>query len=48
MTLQFDFSGRSIVVTGAATGIGAALASFFVDAAADVTVADVRGTKRGT
>jgi 3-oxoacyl-[acyl-carrier protein] reductase len=41
MTLRFDFTGRSVVVTGGAAGIGAAVAEFFADAGADVTVADV-------
>jgi 3-oxoacyl-[acyl-carrier protein] reductase len=41
MTLRFDFTGRSVVVTGGAAGIGAAVVEFFADAGADVTVADV-------
>ena len=42
MTISFDFSGRSVVVTGGSDGIGAALARFFSIAGGDVTVADVR------
>ncbi|PYE12445.1 3-oxoacyl-[acyl-carrier protein] reductase [Williamsia limnetica] len=40
MTLSFDFSGRTVLVTGAAQGIGKALADHFVGAAARVVVAD--------
>jgi 3-oxoacyl-[acyl-carrier protein] reductase len=39
MTLLFDFTDRSVVVTGGAAGIGAAVVEFFVGA--DVTVADI-------
>ena len=41
MTLQFDFSGRTVVVTGGARGIGRALSQFFADAGATLAVADV-------
>jgi NAD(P)-dependent dehydrogenase (short-subunit alcohol dehydrogenase family) len=37
------FAGRSVVVTGAASGIGAATASLFAAEGADVTGLDVRG-----
>jgi len=41
VTLQFDFSGRTVVVTGGARGIGRALSQFFADAGATLAVADV-------
>ena len=33
MTLLFDFTGRSVVVTGGAAGIGAAVVELFVTGA---------------
>jgi 3-oxoacyl-[acyl-carrier protein] reductase len=39
-TLTFDFSGRSVIVTGAARGIGLELSRFFTDAGADVAMID--------
>ena len=39
--LVFDFSGRTVLVTGAAHGIGRALARFFGAARATVVLADV-------
>lgn len=39
----FDFSGRTVVVTGAARGIGRAIAEGFVTAAAQVFVLDYDG-----
>jgi 3-oxoacyl-[acyl-carrier protein] reductase len=41
VSLAFDFSGRSVIVTGGARGIGLALSRFFADAGADLAVADV-------
>ena len=41
MSLSFDFSGRTVVVTGGARGIGLALSQFFADAGATLCMADV-------
>ena len=38
---RFDVAGRSVIVTGAARGIGRAIASTFVEAGAHVTLADI-------
>ena len=39
----FDLSGRVAVITGAASGLGRAIASGFVDAGADLALADIAG-----
>jgi 3-oxoacyl-[acyl-carrier protein] reductase len=41
VNLAFDFTGRTVVVTGGARGIGRALSQFFADAGATLAVADV-------
>ena len=38
---MIDFNGKTVVVTGAASGIGAACASAFIDASANVILADI-------
>ena len=43
MSLSFDFTGRTVIVTGAARGIGLALSRFFADAGATLAMADVDG-----
>jgi 3-oxoacyl-[acyl-carrier protein] reductase len=40
-TLTFNFSGRTVIVTGAARGIGAELVAFFRTAEADVVAVDL-------
>jgi 3-oxoacyl-[acyl-carrier protein] reductase len=40
-TLTFNFSGRTVIVTGAAYGIGAELVAFFRAAGADVVAVDL-------
>ena len=41
MSVRFDFSGRTIVVTGAAAGIGRALTTFFTRAGGRVVAVDL-------
>ena len=41
MSITFDFSGRTVLVTGGARGIGRALSQFFAEAGATLAVADV-------
>ncbi len=43
MTISFDFSGRTVAVTGGAQGIGLSLARFFDLAGARVVVLDLAG-----
>ena len=40
-TLTFNFSGRTVIITGAAHGIGAELVTFFRAASADVVAVDL-------
>ena len=39
--IRWDFTGRSVIVTGAAQGIGLELATFFSSAGADVVAVDL-------
>ena len=41
MSASFDFTGRPVIVTGGARGIGLALSRFFAEAGAAICVADV-------
>ncbi len=41
MSISFDFTGRTVLVTGGARGIGRGLSDFFADAGATLAVADV-------
>jgi 3-oxoacyl-[acyl-carrier protein] reductase len=43
--LSFDFSGQSVIVTGAARGIGLAIAQFFKDAGATIYMVDMDQTE---
>ena len=41
MTSPFDYTGRIVLVTGAATGMGAETAALLVDAGAEVHALDI-------
>ena len=41
MSTAFDFTGRTVIVTGAANGIGLALSQFFAEAGATICMADI-------
>ena len=41
---RFDFTGRSVLVTGGSGGIGGAFARGFRDAGADVTITGTRAS----
>ncbi|MDI1290172.1 MAG: SDR family NAD(P)-dependent oxidoreductase, partial [bacterium] len=45
MTLQFDLSGRRVLITGAGQGVGRGLADAFAAAGATVLVNDLRGDR---
>jgi 3-oxoacyl-[acyl-carrier protein] reductase len=41
VSITYDFTGRTVIVTGGARGIGLAVSTFFADAGAVLAVADV-------
>jgi 2,3-dihydroxy-2,3-dihydro-p-cumate dehydrogenase len=45
--MTFDFVGQTVVVTGAASGIGAVIARHFADAGAHLVLSDVDETRLG-
>jgi 2,3-dihydroxy-2,3-dihydro-p-cumate dehydrogenase len=45
--MTFDFNGQTVVVTGAASGIGAVIARHFADAGAHLVLSDVDGERLG-
>lgn len=45
LSKAIDFSGRAVIVTGAASGIGLACARAFAEAGADVVMADINDAK---
>jgi 3-oxoacyl-[acyl-carrier protein] reductase len=44
VSISFDFTGRTVLVTGGARGIGRALSEFFAASGATVAIADVDAT----
>jgi len=46
-TLTYDFTGRTVIVTGAAQGIGAEMVAFFRSAGADVVAVDFDAARLG-
>jgi NAD(P)-dependent dehydrogenase (short-subunit alcohol dehydrogenase family) len=47
MTKDYDFSGRTAVVTGAATGLGFAIASRLANRGASVALVDIERSLLG-
>lgn len=47
-TLSYDFSGRSVIVTGAARGVGLAISELFLEAGATTFMVDFDGDELAT